>query len=224
MEKKFKFSDKPLTVKIVYGAAVAILCITAIIVGIVAAASKPVDPPDENPPIETPGGNENEGENKPGDENEKPEPKPLAFVSPLVGSVSCGHDLTTPVFSNTLGAWKVHAGLDISADEGASVYASEAGVVSGIYSDPMLGYTVELTHEGGIKTRYSNLAKSADSTLKVGDSVASGDVIGTVGDTSTSELAEEPHLHFEVVVDGKKVDPLDYITKESKKASLGIEE
>ena len=131
------------------------------------------------------------------------------------------HSLSAPVFSTTLGEWRVHAGIDISAEEGASVYASEAGVVSGIYSDPMLGYTVELTHEGGIITRYSNLANGS-SGMKVGDSVASGDVIGTVGDSSTSELAEEPHLHFEMMVDGKKVHPLDYITEESKKASLGI--
>lgn len=223
MEKKFKFSDKPMTVKIIYASAVAILCITAIIIGIVAAASKPVDTPDDNPPVvEKPDDGKTDGDGT-GNQTPTPEPKPLAFVSPLVGTVSCGHDLTTPVFSNTLGAWRVHAGLDISADEGASVYASERGIVSAIYSDPMLGYTVELTHEGGIKTRYSNLANTAESTIKVGDEVASGDVIGTVGDTSTSELAEEPHLHFEVLVDGKKVDPLDYITKESKKASLGIE-
>ena len=105
MEKKFKFSDKPMTVKIVYSMAVAILCITAIIIGIVAAASKPVETPEDNSPAETPG--DNNGEEKPGDESEKPTPKPLAFVSPLVGVVSNVHDLTTPVFSNTLGAWKV---------------------------------------------------------------------------------------------------------------------
>jgi len=220
MEKKFKFSDRPMTVKLIYAVAVAILCITAIIVGIVAAASKPQDTPDDTPPAVTP----DDGGNNNNNQNETPEPKPLAFISPLVGTVTYEHDLTTPVFSNTLGAWKVHAGIDISADEGASIYASEAGVVSAIYSDPMLGYTVELTHEGGIKTRYSNLANTPETTLKVGDKLASGDVIGVVGDTSTSELAEEPHLHFEVLVDGKKVDPLDYITKESKKASLGIEE
>ncbi len=223
MEKKIKFSDKPLTVKIIYASVVAILCITAIIVGIVAAASRPNDTPVDDPTVENPDNNDNTDGDK--DNNEKPaEPKPLAFVSPLVGTVMTEHDLSMPVFSNTLGAWRVHTGIDISAEEGASVYASEAGEISGIYSDPMLGYTVEISHEGGVKTRYSNLAKDGTSTLKVGDSVKSGDVIGKIGDTSTSELAEEPHLHFELLVDGKKMDPLDYITKESKKASLGISE
>ena len=220
MEKKFKFSEKPLTTKIIYAVVVAILCLTAIIIGIVAAANKTKEPTPDNPPVDsTP--NDTTPED-PGTEDETPTPKPLAFVSPVVGSVVKDHDLAMPVFSETLGEWRVHAGIDISAEEGASVYASEAGVVSALYSDPMLGYTVELTHEGGIITRYSNLESSA-SDIKVGDSVASGDVIGTVGDTSTSELAEEPHLHFEMLVGGKKVHPLDHITKESQKASLGIE-
>ena len=86
----------------------------------------------------------------------------------------------------------------------------------------MLGYTVEITHSDDIKTRYSNLDADAAVGLKVGDSVKSGDKIGTVGDTSVSELAEEPHIHFEFVVKDTKVNPLDYISEESKSASLGI--
>ena len=222
MEKKFKFSDKPLTTKIIYAVVVAILCLTAIIIGIVAAANKTKQPlPEDDPAAEQPPADDEQ----PGDENETPEdttPKPLAFISPIVGSVVKEHDLSAPVFSHTLGEWRVHAGIDISAEDGANVYASEAGTVSAIYSDPMLGYTVELTHEGGMVTRYSNL-KSEAATVKVGDTVESGAVIGVVGDSSTSELAEEPHLHFEMLVDGKKVNPLEHITKESKKASLGID-
>ena len=223
MEKKFKFSDKPLTTKIIYAVVVAILCLTAIIIGIVAAANKVPETPDSAPNqnLDPDGGNTSTG-----DENEPPKeetkPKPLAFVSPVVGSVIKDHDMSMPVYSQTLGEWRVHAGIDISAEEGASVYAAEAGVVSGIYNDPMLGHTVEITHRGGIITRYSNLT-AGSSSVAVGDEIASGDVIGTVGDSSTSELAEESHLHFEMLLDNKKVHPLDYITKDSQKASLGIE-
>ena len=128
-----------------------------------------------------------------------------------------------PVFSLTTNDWRTHTGIDIACEEGASVFASEAGVVSGIYSDPMLGYTVEITHANDIKTRYSNLTGDS-SSLKVGDTVSLGDKIGVVGDSSVSELAEEPHLHFEVLLKDVKVNPLDYINEESKKASLGIEE
>ena len=133
------------------------------------------------------------------------------------------HSLELPVFSLTLGEWRVHTGIDISCEEGSGVFASEAGVVSGIYSDPMLGYTVEITHRDNIKTRYSNLSSDIGE-LKVGDTVACGDRIGSVGDTSVSELAEEPHLHFEVLLKDAKVNPMDYICEESKKSSLGIQD
>jgi murein DD-endopeptidase MepM/ murein hydrolase activator NlpD len=219
MEKKIDFSDKSVRAKIVYAVVIAILCITAIVVGIVSAASKTKEAPMENNPPTNEGANE---QTPPIDDTPKPEVK-LSFIAPVSGTVSKGHSLEMPVFSITLGEWRVHTGIDISCEEGAGVYASEAGVVTGIYTDPMLGYTVEITHNGELKTRYSNLASNMGE-LKVGDEVALGDKIGVVGDSSISELAEEPHLHFEVLLKDVKVNPMDYISKESKKASLGIEE
>ena len=218
MEKKIDFSDKSTRAKIVYAAVIAILCITAIVVGIVSAASKAKDvPPADNPPVENGGGDE---QKPPVEETPQPEAK-LSFIAPAAGTVVKEHSLEIPVFSLTLGDWRVHTGIDVSCEEGAGVFASEAGVVSGIYSDPMLGYTVEITHKDNLKTRYSNLASDVGE-LKVGDTVARGDKIGVVGDTSLSELAEEPHLHFEVLLKDVKVNPMDYISEESKKASLGI--
>ena len=218
MEKKIDFSDKSTRAKIVYAAVIAILCITAIVVGIVSAASKAKEvPPADNPPVENGGGDE---QKPPVEETPQPEAK-LSFIAPAAGTVVKEHSLEIPVFSLTLGEWRVHTGIDVSCEEGAGVFASEAGVVSGIYSDPMLGYTVEITHKDNLKTRYSNLASDVGE-LKVGDTVARGDKIGVVGDTSLSELAEEPHLHFEVLLKDVKVNPMDYINEESKKASLGI--
>lgn len=222
MEKKINFSDKSVTSKIVYAVVIAILCITAIVVGIVSAASrnKNNEAP-ETPPVNE--GTDNGGENTDPTPDDTPkEEAKLSFIAPTAGTVTKEHSLEIPVFSVTLGEWRVHTGIDISCDEGASVYASEAGVVSGIYSDPMLGYTIEITHKGDIKTRYSNLSSDMGE-LKVGDEVSLGDKIGVVGDTSLSELAEEPHLHFEVLLKDVKVNPMDYINEESKKASLGIE-
>lgn len=222
MEKKFKPSDKSKLVKIVYAAVIAILCISAIVVGIVSAASKPNDTPLNDPAIDTePDDNNGQEDNNPSQNPPKEEKEPT-FVSPIVGTVTKEHSLEVPVFWPTLNEWKVHTGIDISAEEGAKVYASEAGIVTGIYSDPMLGFTVEITHAGNIVTRYSNLNSDGSGSLKVGDEVKSGDIIGTVGDTTLSEMADEPHLHFEVLVGGKRVDPLLYICEESKKASLGI--
>ena len=223
MEKKFKFSDLPLTSKIVYGVVIAILCISAIVVGIVAAANrKPEETPiDEKPPVSDEGEGQKDPQTPPKEEDTE---KPLVFVAPLVGKVTTAHSLTMPVFSTTLGAWKMHTGIDIMTDEGAEVYASAPGTVTKVYADPMLGTTVEVTHEGDIVTVYSNLGKTLADGIAEGRTVGAGDKLGTVGDTAVSELAEEPHLHFAIRVNDATVNPLDYISEASKKASLGIEE
>ena len=217
MDAKNKFSEQPTKVKVIYGAVIAVLCITAIIIGIVSVASRkePVPEDNPNPPV---GEGEGEGE---GEEN--PTPEAQTFISPVVGTVSKGHSLEVPVFSNTLGDWRIHTGIDISAEEGADVFATADGTVSRVYNDPFFGKTVEITHAGGIVSRYSNL--SADGiAVKEGDEIKSGAKIGKVGDTSISELADESHLHFELRLDGVSVNPLDYISEDSKQASLGITE
>ena len=219
MIKKINFSDKSMTAKIVYAAVITILCVTAIVVGIVGASSRSNDAPgEEKPPIV----DNSKEDNSSVEEEPKPEAK-LSFIAPTAGVVVKEHSLEVPVFSITLGEWRVHTGIDISCEEGEGVFASEAGVVTGIYSDPMLGFTVEITHRGDLKTRYSNLSSDVGD-LKVGDEVALGDKIGVVGDTSLYELADEPHLHFEVLLKDVKVNPMDYINEESKKSSLGIKE
>ena len=221
MEKKIKFTNKPLMAKIIYGTVIAILCISAIVIGIISAANKAPDTPDEDGTQLTPPTDGNDNVTPPED-NKEPQKKEQTFISPLVGSVVTEHNLETPVFSTTLNEWRVHTGIDSSAEDGAPVYASCDVTVSRIYNDPLLGYTVELTHENGIVTRYSNLSDGDAALLTVGDAVSSGDRIGTVGDTSVSELADEPHIHFAVLVNGVSVNPLDYISEDSKQASLGI--
>ena len=220
MDKQIKFSDQPTRVKIIYAAVISVLCVTAIVIGIVSAASKSNKTPEGEvkPPLDS-GGSDQLPDG--GNEDETKPPEKLTFVSPVVGSIIKGHSMDTPVFSNTLGEWRVHTGIDIAAEEGSKVYASADGEVSAVYSDPFLGKTVEITHRGGIVSVYSNLSTS-DIAVKVGDTVRSGDKIGAVGDTSLSELADEPHLHFGVKVDGVSVNPLDYISEDSKQASLGI--
>ena len=75
MEKKFKFSDNPNAAKIIYGAVIALLCITAVIIGIVAANSRHRDntPEDNNPPIvDENGGNGGENDSSPAEHNNRP--------------------------------------------------------------------------------------------------------------------------------------------------------
>lgn len=227
MDKQIKFSDQPKRVKIIYASVIAVLCITAVVIGIVSSANKNNKAPDDDPVVNLPNIDEEESnkvENEiPNENEEENKPQKLTFVSPVVGEVTKGHSLEIPVFSSTLQEWRVHTGIDISANEGSEVFASADGTVSRVYSDPFLGKTVEITHSGGIVSTYSNLA-ATDIAVKEGDTVKSGALIGLVGDTSLSELADEAHLHFSIKVNGVSVNPLDYISDDSKKASLGITE
>ncbi len=229
MEKKFKFSENPTVAKTVYGVIIALLCITAIVIGIVAANSRktPTPSPDEqNPPVDDGSGsgsgegdgNQNEG-NEGGGENET-EKKPVVFISPVTGKVMKAHSTSIPVYSETLEEWRIHTGIDISTAEGADVFAAAAGEVTKVYSNPMLGQTVEITHSDGSITRYSNLSK--DGITKQGTKVESGTKIGVIGDTAISEIADEAHLHFEMFVNEASVNPLDYMSEDAKKVSLGI--
>lgn len=222
LEKRIKFSENPTAQKTLYGALIGLLCLAAIIVGIIAASSAKDDTlhnTDEEPPVtDGTGDGTDDGGN---DETPAPAPQKVTYMAPAAGSVTKGHSLSIPVFSETLEAWRIHTGIDISTEDGAPVFAAADGEVTKVYSDPMLGTTVEITHADGMVTKYSNL--SGDGLVSVGTVVDKGTQIAKVGDSAISELADEAHLHFDMLLDGVKVNPLDYIEEESQKSSLGIE-
>lgn len=223
MDKKIKFSDRPTKEKIIYAVVVGILCVSAIIVGIVSVANREEPLPEDNPPADGDVGDSGEnqdGADKDEGKEENKGPARVTYTAPVVGEVMKGHSTEVPVFSDTLGEWRIHTGIDVSAEEGAEVYAAADGTVSRVYRDHLLGNTVEITHADGAVSCYSNLANGV--SVSEGDAVNAGALIGTVGDTSLTELADEPHLHFEIKVNGVSVNPLDYISEESKSASLGI--
>ncbi len=206
MEKKNKTASSATVTRVIYGAVIAILCITAIVVGIVAAANKRNTTDEPNPPID--GGEVSPPDNTP-PADEKSE---LSFALPVSGGVlGTEYSEDSPVFSTTLGEWRLHLGIDILTDEAAPVFAAEDGIITGIYKDARFGYTVEITHDGEHKTVYSNLKNETLVSLEVGDEVAKGDRIGTVGDSAMNEIAEEPHLHFELFVGGEPKNPLDFL-------------
>jgi len=98
-----------------------------------------------------------------------------------------------------------HKGIDFAGREGADVVAVASGVVT--WSGDRYGYgeMVEVNHGNGYVTRY---AHNADNLVEVGDTVKRGDVIARMGDTGR---ATGPNLHFEVLQNGRAVDPLTYI-------------
>lgn len=133
----------------------------------------------------------------------------LSFSAPVSGEISKDFALDTLIYSNTLEEWTTHSGIDIKADKTTIVTASEAGTVESIKNDPRYGLTVTIAHRDGFKTIYSNLLTSEFVTEN--EVVDKGQTIGTVGESSSFEIADEPHLHFEMYKDGTLVNPTIYL-------------
>ena len=136
---------------------------------------------------------------------------PRTVVSPLDGQVVTAFSVDQLVYSETLGDWRTHDGVDISASAGTAVLAACAGTVAGIEDDPLMGTTVTISHAGGYQTVYASLQEHP--SVELGDSVSAGQTIGTVGDTAAAEAAQRPHLHFSVTKDGDVVDPDDFLNQ-----------
>lgn len=138
------------------------------------------------------------------------EPMLPEFVSPAKGNVAKSHSETVLVYSLTMDDYRTHSGIDISGQAGDIVVASADGIVKSVYEDPMWGYCVSVVHEGDAVSYYKNLSADVIDQISVGESVKLGDPIGSIGESALVEIAEEPHLHFELKIGGISVDPLDY--------------
>jgi len=158
---------------------------------------------------------EEETSNKPVDETEvqasqeqetKPDP---VFVKPVEGDIIREFAKDKLVYSNTLQEWVTHNGIDIKADKTTVVKSAAAGKISAIKNDPRYGLTVTIEHDNGFKSIYANLLTAE--FITEGEAVEAGQTIGTVGNTATFEILDEPHLHFEITKDNEYVDPTIYI-------------
>ncbi|MEA4966457.1 MAG: M23 family metallopeptidase [Oscillospiraceae bacterium] len=131
-------------------------------------------------------------------------------VYPVSGETIGAYSMATLAYNTTTRDWRTHDGIDLSAEIGTTVSATEDGTVSAVYADDYLGTTVEISHASGYTTVYANLA--VNPSVSVGQQVSAGDAIGTVGDTALLELGSAPHLHFAVLCGGESVDPSDYLS------------
>ena len=99
------------------------------------------------------------------------------------------------------GRTRLHRGVDLRAAYGTDVPAAQAGEVVFAGQRGAYGNLVIVRHDGGVETRYAHLASIA---VKPGVAVAAGESLGRVGSSGRSTA---PHLHFEVLVNGERVDP-----------------
>ena len=98
-----------------------------------------------------------------------------------------------------------HSGIDISADYGSPIQSTADGVVSFSGYHQFLGHLVKIEHGYGLETWYGHMSRRL---VDVGAAVGRGDVIGKVGSTGRST---GPHIHYEVHVNGGRVNPRNYI-------------
>ena len=135
--------------------------------------------------------------------------KELSFEKPVDGEIMKEYAKDNLVYSETLKEWVTHLGIDIKAEKTSVVKAAEAGTVKSIKNDPRYGLTIVVDHEDGYQTVYSNLLTSE--FVVEGEKVEKGQSLGTVGNTAVFEIADEAHLHFEILKDSIQIDPSIYI-------------
>ena len=155
----------------------------------------------QNPP------NVTDDESIPPDVSDSPVINETVYVDPVGGEIVKPYSMDVLIHSETMGDYRTHSGIDLSAEISSPVFAYTDGVVTSITKDAFMGTTIELEHEYGLKSYYMNLSSEIPEHIIVGANVKAGDVIGAVGSSAIVEIADEPHLHFELRVDGKLIDP-----------------
>ncbi len=114
---------------------------------------------------------------------------------------------STPVYDETMDDWRVHSAIDFTCERGAPVYSVGNGIVTKVYADTSYGYCIEIDF-GDFTGRYCGLEQGT--TVKLDTVMKKGDTVGKTGDLPC-ESGQEPHFHFEVLKDGKNVDPIEAI-------------
>ena len=160
--------------------------------------------------VESKSVNETKKENKVVKEEKKEEEiKDPEFAMPVEGEIIREYAKDSLVYSPTLDEWITHNGIDIAAEKTTVVKSAEAGTVKSIKNDPRYGLTVVIEHVNGFSSVYSNLLTAE--FIEEGEKVKKGQTIGTVGNTATFEIADESHLHFEILKNSEYVDPELYV-------------
>lgn len=154
--------------------------------------------------------------NKPKENVTKPtNTTPVSFYSPLLSyTIAKDYNDKNLVYNTTLKQWEAHKGICFSASENSEVFACLDGTVADVYTNHLNGTVVVLSHDNNLKTYYYSLDENV--SVKKGDKVKRGSVIGKVSSSAFNELNLGSHLHFEVTENNVKVDPATYLNLEGK--------
>ena len=128
----------------------------------------------------------------------------LPAIRPLNGILLSGYGMRMhPVFKYK----RMHDGVDFRAEIGTDLFATGDGVVKFAGRNGNYGNLLTIDHGFGLETRYAHLSGFADG-VRVGSKVKRGQIVAYSGNTG---LTNGPHLHYEVHLNGKSVDPLNYL-------------
>lgn len=202
-------------------AAVVVLSLTATLVAVF--GSRPVDDSaavggdsvtDTAGDPETPSGGEPDAPKVdpiPGEGDSIIEPsggEAVTFVAPTSSArVIRGYSAEQVVYMPSVNMWKTHEGVDFAATEGEQVLSVSAGTVLSVEETTLEGLVVTVRHNGELKSVYKSLASAS---VKAGDSLKTGDIIGVAG-TMMTEGSDGVHVHLEMYDGETSVDPLEYI-------------
>jgi len=136
----------------------------------------------------------------------------VSYVWPIQGGIEVPYAVETLLYDNTMGDWRTHDGVDIACALGDEVLAAANGLVTSVRNDDLYGTVVEIDHLNGVHSIYANLA--SEPTVREGDTVTMGQIIGSVGGTALAETNEVPHLHLAMTLDGVRTDPMNYLPEQ----------
>ena len=193
-------------------AACALVLIAAIVFTVVmvtqdnAVTIENPDPDDGKDPDEEPGDD---------DDEDKPSDNETVFSMPVDGgTVSATFSFW---YNSTLNRYNLHEGIDFKAEAGTEVSAAYAGTVTEVGDTLLEGGKVVISHGDGLTTEFASI--DVASTLKVGDKVEQGTLLGTVSaaaDVMGNEYNEGAHLHLGVFENAESLDPTTYLEIDEK--------
>ena len=137
------------------------------------------------------------------------EKKPMKTMSPVSGDSIFGYSMEALSYNQTTRDWRVHNGVDLAAEAGAEVKAAADGEVYTVFEDDAMGTTVVIRHADGYTTKYASLAENV--SVKPGDTVTMGQVIGYASDSAIVESTLGAHVHFGVSCNDVPVDPAEFL-------------
>ncbi len=137
--------------------------------------------------------------------------EPMIIVSPLAGETVAAFSVDRLAYDATLGDWRTHDGIDIQAEAGTVVASASAGIVLSVEEDGRRGTTIQVDHRNGYVTTYSSLQPEV--SVRAGDEIPAGAVLGAVGNTSLTEAGLGAHLHFSVAREGELIDPAEFLAE-----------